>query len=146
MRPSVHHHLVAPPKTSHRHLLSPSSHIHRCSFPATPCSPPMGCCPSAIPLHILPQNSPCPTTRSSAFLSSWLREAALGWEDILLRWYLLCGFGSTSPTSKLTSLEKGALLSSAELQHLSLMKILLSLTASNHQLASLPRQNFYPFC
>lgn len=37
------------------------------------------------------------------------------------------------------------LLSSAKL-HLSLVKSLFSLTASNHQLASLPREKFYPFC
>lgn len=57
MHPSVHHHLVAPPKTFHKHLLSLSYLTSTAKASSNPCSSLLGCCPSAIPLHVLPHDS-----------------------------------------------------------------------------------------
>lgn len=58
MRLSVHHHLMAPSKTSHKHLFSPSYLASTAAVSSNPCFSLLGCCPSTISLPILPQNSP----------------------------------------------------------------------------------------
>lgn len=135
---SVQHHLVDLSKTFHRqHLHSPIS----AALSSNPGSAPPGLQPlSVISLHELPQNcpwcSPCPTDGPSLLTpqcsSPTSHQELPPWDGRT--------FGSRDfhPAGL-------DLLSWAKL-HLSLVKSLLSLTASNHQLASLPREKIYPFC
>lgn len=65
MHPSVHHHFMAPSKTSHTHLLALSHLTSTAAVSSNPSSSLLDCYPSAISLHVLSQNSPwyssCPT-------------------------------------------------------------------------------------
>lgn len=110
---------------------------------AGPLQFPFTSCPKTVPAGT-PVQQLCPLYLLLGFLLP-AERSCVGWEGVLRQQCSLCRLDLHHP-QWIHLPRNESLLHSPRLQHLNLIKSLFSLTASNHQLASLLRENFYPFC